>query len=48
MNYLYEKLDVLREEGFAKPIPQYISRNLGKKFKLRPYQIGAFMVKNTN
>jgi len=40
--FLYEKIDVLRENGDLKEIPQYIEKNLSPNIELRPYQTGAF------
>lgn len=42
MDYLHEKIEVLRENGFCSEVPQYISDNLNPTFELRPYQITAF------
>lgn len=42
MPFLYEKIDVLREYGEEKELPQYIQNNLNPKFELRPYQMDAF------
>ena len=42
MPFLYEKIDGIREAGFIKTIPKYISENINSKFELRPYQIQAF------
>ena len=40
--FLYEKIDALREYGNLAEVPEYISKNLSKKYELRPYQIQAF------
>ena len=42
MAFLYEKIDVLREQGYAKELPGYIAENLNPNFELRPYQKEAF------
>lgn len=42
MDYLWKKIDVLRENGYVSNIPSYISMNLNPAFELRPYQITAF------
>lgn len=42
MAFLYEKIDVLREQGYAKTLPGYIADNLNPNFELRPYQKEAF------
>lgn len=42
MAFLYEKIDVLRENGYTTELPAYISENLNPNFKLRPYQKMAF------
>lgn len=42
MPFLYEQLDTLRNFGSYIEIPQYIQENVNPRFKLRPYQIGAF------
>ena len=42
MPFLYEKIDGIREAGFIKTTPKYISENINSKFELRPYQIQAF------
>ena len=42
MAYLYEKMDVLREQGYTKKLPGYIAENLNPNFLLRPYQKEAF------
>lgn len=42
MQFLYEKIDTLREVGVSKEIPKYIADNLNPKFELRPYQKQAF------
>ena len=42
MPFLYEKIDGIREAGFIKTTPKYISENINPKFELRPYQIQAF------
>ena len=42
MAFLYEKIEVLRENGFIRNMPNYISENLNPLFELRPYQIKAF------
>lgn len=42
MAFLYEKIDVLREQGYTKELPRYIAENLNPNFELRPYQITAF------
>ena len=38
--YLYDKMEVRREDGNLKPMPEYIKANLS--FELRPYQREAF------
>lgn len=40
--FLYEKLDVLREAGITSDLPEIIKNGLGEKIKLREYQIDAF------
>lgn len=42
MAFLYEKIDVLRENGYASEMPVFIPNNLNPAFELRPYQIAAF------
>lgn len=42
MPFLYEKIDILREGGVSKELPQYIQDNLNPNFELRPYQTTAF------
>lgn len=42
MAFLYEKIDVLRENGYISNIPSYIPTNLNSAFELRPYQKTAF------
>ncbi|MBR5114470.1 MAG: DEAD/DEAH box helicase family protein [Oscillospiraceae bacterium] len=42
MAFLYEKMDVLRENGYTAERPAYISENLNPNFELRPYQKMAF------
>lgn len=42
MPFLYEKIDVLRENGYIKSVPDWIPQNLNPAFELRPYQINAF------
>ncbi len=42
MNFLYEEINVLRENGYAKELPDYIPENLNQNFELRPYQKEAF------
>lgn len=42
MAFLYEKIDVLRENGYTSDMPSYIPANLNPAFELRPYQIMAF------
>lgn len=42
MPFLHEKIDVLRENGYIKEMPDYIPQNLNPTFELRPYQIKAF------
>lgn len=42
MAFLYEKIDVLRENGYTADIPPYIPENLNPRFELRPYQKLAF------
>lgn len=42
MAFLYEKIDVLRENGYISDMPVYIPANLNPAFELRPYQISAF------
>ena len=40
--FLYEKIEVLREGGYISEVPECLSKNLSKKFELRPYQVAAF------
>lgn len=40
--YLYQKLDALKELGFLKELPPYIESNLNLKIVLRDYQEEAF------
>lgn len=42
MAFLYEKIDVLRENGYVSEVPAFIHDNLNSEFELRPYQIAAF------
>lgn len=42
MAFLHEKIDVLRENGYASDMPTYIPDNINPAFELRPYQITAF------
>lgn len=42
MPFLHEKIDVLRENGYASEMPAFIPANLNPAFELRPYQITAF------
>ncbi len=42
MAFLHEKIEVLRENGYASDMPAYIPENLNSLFELRPYQITAF------
>ena len=42
MAFLYEKMDVLRENGYTAELPAYIPENLNPNFELRPYQVTAF------
>lgn len=42
MAFLHEKIDVLRENGYASEMPAFIPANLNPAFELRPYQITAF------
>ena len=42
MAFLYEKIDILREQGYNASLPDYIPCNLNSKFELRPYQKEAF------
>lgn len=42
MAFLHEKIDVLRENGYAAEMPEFIPANLNPAFELRPYQINAF------
>lgn len=42
MAFLHEKIDVLRENGYASEMPAFIPNNLNQAFELRPYQITAF------
>lgn len=42
MAFLYEKIDVLRENDFICDMPSYIPENLNCLFELRPYQVSAF------
>ncbi|WP_322959046.1 DEAD/DEAH box helicase family protein [Mycoplasmopsis cynos] len=40
--FLYEKLDILKEVGILTPLPQIIEKGLSPKILLREYQIDAF------
>lgn len=40
--FLYEKLDVLKEAGFEVEIPEIIERGLSSKILLREYQVESF------
>lgn len=40
--FLYEKMEIRREDENIAEIPKYIVENLSKKFELRPYQVAAF------
>lgn len=40
--FLYEKIDVLREAGLQPPVPEIIHNGLSEKIVLREYQINAF------
>ena len=42
MAFLYEKIDILRENGYTSNMPSYIPSNLNPTFELRPYQVMAF------
>lgn len=42
MEFLYQKLDVLREYGSGAELPACIPENLNPQFELRPYQLAAF------
>ncbi len=42
MEFLYKKLDNLREFGSIRNVPKYVLDNLNPSFALRPYQINAF------
>lgn len=42
MTFLYEKIDILRENGYTLNMPSYIPSNLNPIFELRPYQVMAF------
>ena len=42
MAFLYEIIDAMREQGYAKELPSYIAENLNPNFELRPYQKDAF------
>lgn len=42
MAFLYEKIDILREQGYNASLPDYIPCNLNSKFEVRPYQKEAF------
>lgn len=42
MEFLYEKMDTLREYGNYVTLPSYIPENLNQRFELRPYQKQAF------
>lgn len=42
MAFLYEKMDVLRENGYTAELPAYIPENLNSNLELRPYQKLAF------
>lgn len=42
MAFLYEKMDVLRENGYTAELPAFIPENLNHNFELRPYQKMAF------
>lgn len=41
MNWLYQKLETLREIGAIKEVPQYVKDNLNPHFEHRPYQEDA-------
>lgn len=41
MNWLYEKLETLREIDAIKEVPQYVKDNLNPNFEQRPYQEDA-------
>lgn len=40
--FLYEQINVLRENGYIKGMPNVVSENLNPSFELRPYQVAAF------
>jgi len=40
--FLYEQIDVLRDNGYSLDMPKYIPENINPTFELRPYQISAF------
>lgn len=42
MQFLYEKIETLRDVGMIQEVPPYISENLNPAFELRPYQVKAF------
>lgn len=42
MEFLYKKIDALREYGSCATLPPYIPENLNPSFELRPYQKQAF------
>jgi type III restriction enzyme len=42
MEFLYEKMNTLREAGVNAELPSYIPDNLNPNFELRPYQKAAF------
>lgn len=40
--FLYQKLDILKEAGFNRDLPEIIEKGLSKNIVLRDYQIEAF------
>ena len=40
--FLYDKMEIRREDGYISEMPEYISKNLNPAFELRPYQVQAF------
>ena len=40
--FLYQKVDILKEEAISIDIPEIITKGLSKKIILREYQIEAF------
>ncbi len=42
MAFLYEKIDFLRDSGYAIDVPEFVCNNLNPAFELRPYQKTAF------